>query len=611
MSIIDHLYNGLKEILNHDNQDWHEQVKYVNEIVENVLNACPQIEHTTVDGKLLFNYGNIFDSKIKTLLKCYRKLAVAVSYPDDSIYKRILPKINAIVETLDSATYELNPWESANPPIASVNALIEDLKLARRKDSNQVVCLFNDRGYKCKFKQVFKYEFQKVAEVEQRYNPLVSIYKNWCLYKAYDSIYVIDRLLLDGLISVCQKKIDVVRDEDECYGAIMSCLTLLDKFFFYYVKNQREVGKSQKTQYPGCITYLLELCIELMGVYMRCHEGKDMMRTAECHVNRARLNDRFYYHDLDMLMFSISVLCKERFDPLDPMVLKALYIYDMDYASSKMPLEFNENYDYRMSANMMHQHRQVAAVLSDEGDVFETSYPSMVAIGRSISDTIKDKSVFILESVLNTFGNFSNDIRRLIGELYHCNARSISHYVPEDPKLGMQERRKSKSLYESTFVDFDHLICFGYTHQIESYAKNGMVQARFIPIYFTLDYLLDKIRENTNDENLHVEYHESLEKTAITTNVAIVPDYDVDYYSQYGKPEVGCPKILRINVMHTKDGKIKALYCYGTNLRCVKHKIDWSHLFLGVPVSVESLYDDYLPETMLLLVDFFENSYLG
>lgn len=531
MSVIEHLYNGLKEILNHDNQDWHEQVKNVNTIVEEVLNACPQIEHTTIDGKLLFNYEDIFDSKIKTLLKCYRELSVAVSYPDDIIYKRILPKIQSIFETLGSAACELNPWESAIPPIASVNAFIEDLKLARRNDSNQVVCLFNDRGYKCKYIQVFKYEFQQVAEVERRYNSLVSIYKNWCLYKAYDSIYIIDRLLLDSLISVCQKKIDVVQDENECYGAIMSCLTLMDKFFFYYVKNQRKVSISQNTQYPSCITYLLELCIELMGVYMRCHEGKDMMRTAECHVNRARLNDRFYYHDLDMLMFSISVLCNEKFEPFDPVELKALYIYDMDYASSNMPSEFSENYDYRMSANMMHQHRQVAAVLSDGGDVFETSYPDMVAIGRSISDTIKDKSAFFLESVLNTFGNFSNDIRRLIGELYHCNASSISHYVPEDPKIGMQERRKNKSLYESTFVDFDHLICFEYTHQIESYAKYGMVQAKFIPIYFTLDFLLDKIRENTIDKNLHMEYHEGLEKTAIT-NVAIVPDYDMDYYLQ-------------------------------------------------------------------------------
>lgn len=589
----------MKEILDHANLDWHEQVKYVKKIIDDVLKACPQVEHTFIDGNLLFNYDGIQDAQIKDLLKCYRKIAVSTSYQDDVVYRRILPKVKSVIETLGTSFGEGDSRPSGSAPITNINAFLEDLRLARDTNNNRVICLLNDRGYKCKYLQVYSYDFKKVAEIDRQYRSLVSIYKNWCLYQAYNTIYVIDRLLLNGLISVCNKEIDIIGDENECYAAIMSCLTLLDKFLLQNVQD-KSWNLRQQVQFPSCITYLLELCIELMGVYMLCHGGKDMMRTAECHVNRARLNDRLYYHDLNKLMFSISVLRNGKFIPFDPVELKALYIYDMDAAYRQMPIEFEENYDYRMSANMMHQHRQVAAVLPDGGDVFDTNYDSMVTIGKSISDAIKMNSASSLEDVLNAFGNSALDIRQAISALYQTNVRSISHYIYENERLGIKEHRKSGDLYERTFVNMDNILCFSYTHQIESFTKYGMVKVPFIPIHFKLDLLIDRIKRTAGNENLYIETKD--EATSIT-NITIYPEYDYDYYRR--RSERGAPLIYRIHALHTKDGNLKGIYCYGINLLCVKHKIDWTHLFLGVPTTVIWLDDDQIPETMLLRVDFF------
>ena len=602
------LYKGLKEILDHDNLDWHDQVKCVKKIIGDVLKACPQIEHTIVDGNLLFNYDGIQDAQIKDLLKCYRKIAVSTSYQDDVLYRRILPKVKSVVETMDTSFGEGDSRPPVSAPITTINAFLEDLRLARDTNNNRVIGLLNDRGYKCKYLQVNSYDFKKVAEIDRQYRPWVSIYKNWCLYKAYNSIYVIDRLLLNGLISVCNKEIDIIGDENECYASIMSCLILLDKFLLHNVQYEFR-GIRQQVQFPSCITYLLELCIELMGVYMLCHGRNDMMRTAECHVNRARLNDRLYYHDLDKLLFSISVLRNGKFIPFDPVELKALYIYDMDAASRIMPIEFEENYDYRMSANMMHQHRQVAAVLPDGGDVFDTNYPEMVAIGKSISDAIKMNSASSLDDVLNVFGNSVLDIRKAISVLYQTNVRSISHYVYENERLGIKEHRKSRDLYERTLINMDNILCFSYTHQIESFAKYGMVKVPFIPIYFKLDLLIDRIKKSSGNENIYTKtigkqkvFEEECVLTSIT-NITVYPDYDIDYYK--ARTERGIPLIRRIHALHNKDGNLMGIYCYGINLLCVKHKIDWSYLFFGIPVTVILLDDCQMPETMLLRVCFF------
>lgn len=259
----DILYNGIIDIVNHEYENWNAFRVFAENHICHVLNKCPQLEYSYINGYLFVNTQVIHDETIKGLLQYYKKIASSIVHPNDCVYKRMLPKIQSAIKKTNIESG--NPWKPIFAPISSTQAFIEDLRSVRNPKKNRVVSLINDRGFKQKYFQEYDYLISDISEIETRYKSLVSVYKNWCIYHAYDSIYVIDRLLIDGLISVCNREIDVINNEDECYGAIMCCLTLLDKIILYY-RTDDGFNRTPLHKYPNCLTYLLLFCFEFIAV---------------------------------------------------------------------------------------------------------------------------------------------------------------------------------------------------------------------------------------------------------------------------------------------------------------------------------------------------------
>lgn len=478
-NIVNILKDGIVSILQFSPDSWAKKTKFAHDKINYVLKNCKNIEYTYIDGQLLFNKNDISDDVIKKLLDCYRRLSTSFNYPDSKVYDRICPKILHAIETINEDIESCNPNLA---PVINISAFIDEIRSIRNKKKNDIVLLLNDRGFKGKYIQVFDYSFKDVSKIEQRYSTIISTYKNWCLYKAYNSINALDKLI-EGLVLVSRKDVDIINNENECYGAIMCTLTIIDKIILFYPQCH--------TYRPDAFRTLLLLCFDFMGVYLNKHEGKDWMRTAEIHVNRARLCDRMYYYCWHVLALVIDELIGSSLVMTNPFYIKFLYIYDMDYAFQKMPIEYYENYDYRMSANMMHQHQQVTAIFDVTGDTFDTNYGDICELGMNLSVNIEQNGCNIFDKILTTFATsmLSGDFNKMVDDLFDIHVKSTSPYIYENKHKGVHEHMKPIEIRNNP-IDMDRIICVSFSHQLESYTEYGMVVPSFIPIRFKIEVLL-------------------------------------------------------------------------------------------------------------------------
>lgn len=553
-NVVCQLLECLKNIISDQTELWLEKCKFIHDNIDKVLNEC-QVEHCYINGVLFINSSGICDEKLLLLFKCFRKLSSVINHPNNQLYLRFIPKISKTLNSFDKIKPDTET--GSHMPLSNMQGFFNDLILSRDQSKIRVICLLNDRGYKAKYFHTFEYKIDQISEIERRYDSLISIYKNWCLYHAYNSSYVVDRLLIGSLTLLSNKVVDVFSDEEECYGAIMCCLTLIDKYIII-VNEKDSIDK---------ITYLLLTCLELIALYFCKHSGKDKMRTAECHVNRARLIDRFTYKGHDQLMFALGTLMYSKYEPFDPLILKALYIYDMDSASYLMPVEFEENYDYRMSANMMHQNRQVTMVLPEGGDVFETNYFDMVRLGEKHALSMMYYSMENYNSIIGTIAYSFKNIKKCL-----------------------------KAIYRNLPYQKENIICISYSHQLESYSRYGKVEPVFIPIRFGVKKLLESIHysgklNKTNNETAVIYRLENL-------NLCPESRHDETY------DLMRSPLISQLILVADKDDNLLSINCYGMHLWALKHRLSWDKVFYGIPVRVIDYQLNQFPESLTLYVCF-------
>ncbi len=456
---------------------------------------------------------------------------------------------------------------------------IRDIRSIRSEKENRVVCVMNDRGSKGKYPQVFKYEISDVLNVYNRYREIKSIYKNWVLYECFNTIDKLDELILDSLLML-RNQVDVIKNEEECWGAIMSCLVLLDKIILYYndIDTRYTPIKITKPEYyPTCVLRLLELYYDLVSIYFVYHDEIDKMRTAECHANRARVFDRFFYHDHVKAFKTISRCTNNPAGA--PMHLNFLYIYDMHMAYQIMPIEFGLNYDFRMNAQMMHQNRQVARVNPNE-DTWDTNYDDILKIGQSLSISAKEWAVNNIAYTINSFCDCRDDIFQMIIKLYHNSA--VLNSLPVS------------RIEDKIYYDMDNVKCFSHYLQIESYKKFGMVKPKFIPIRFKLnDFLLKQ--QFDSDCIIYGVNNRCTIHTTIT---------EFGYDKEYARKKRLNPCITAITLQYDNESNITGIGCYGIGLKALEHQVKWTHVFMGIPVYLGTCDYSALPNLIVMNVAF-------
>lgn len=493
--------------------------------------------------------------KKATLQRKNRKECVYVD--EDLNYKIIVKynqddsKINSVVVVKDDIQIAIE-YLLTNP----LDYFINDIRSIRSEKENRVVCVLNDRGSKSKYVQVFNYGISDVINIYNQYREFKSIYKNWVLYECFNTFYKQDELILDSFLLLDSNQIDVIENENECWGAIMSCLILLDKIILNY-------HRSEQKPYPECVLRVLELYFDLVSIYLTYHRDVDSMRTAECHANRARVCDRYYYHDPDKACFAISRYTKDKLNV--PVYLKFLFIYDMHMASRIMPSEFGLNYAFRMTASTMHQNRQVVIVDSEE-ETWDTNYDDILKIGEHLTQSGKEWAAQNLESTIHSFCDCKEDISQMFQTIYHDSVKLNS--------------------------EWNNIKCLSHYLQIESYAKFGMVKPKFIPIHFKLN---DFISKNKFYSNCVFNSPSSNSCRIITT----ITEFGINQ-----KYEHRNNRIMSITLQCDEESNITDIMCYGLGLKALEHQINWTHMFMGIPVYIiESIYNRS-PELVVMKVAF-------
>lgn len=591
MSLQENIRECINEILSLD-CEWDSKRQSIKDLINELLSENQEIEYEYIDNNIFFNTQAIKDKTIKKLLKCIRMIVSSLSYNENVLFERNKNRINRIVGTIGEEKDEANRIE---PIIENTKAFIKDLQKCRILKRNRTITLLNDRGRKERYVQVFDYDYNLVSKLDNKYRSFNSLYKNWCLYEAYNSIYLIDRLLINQLFNISPTTI--IESEEECWGALMISLSIMDKF----VVLNYEIEEDRLALYRNLEWMMIKICYILFAVYLRFHNNKDILRTSECHINRARLTDRYSSdrlggrHSTPSSGFAIgtfvpSVQC-------NPVLAKFLYIYDMQYASSCFPIDCDyiygeEKYDYFASSLMMNTNQTVVAVVNDS---FETPLNDILKIGEGISFEMIEKCNNLIGQLIFDIHSYKQTFESFVTLIFKYNRDFKSFRTDYE----LHETTKINN-FKSLKSPLESIRCLSYSHQMESYTTFGKVFPSFIPIHFHIDTLIQNIRNQVGNVEIH-------EKNAD----------DFDGYKYYLDGFSAHPYILPSIIPLTEDchfysviiltdmeKHIIGISCKGFGFKYLSQTLNKTHLFYGIPVRVSLVENSRLPNEIFLTTLF-------
>lgn len=408
--------------------------------------------------------------------------------------------------------------------------LLTELMGTRVVDKYQTMVKPKDRGgMNGDYYQEYTYDTSEAISIINRLiiegRWFKSLYLSWVTYEI--KVKTEDLMLnFDTFIRLVQSRTYgkiLERNCYECYGYAKIAFTILDKIFVARAKTECN------------ILFFLKLALEGACSYTYYHHGKNKLWDTEIYASYARMFDIFKA-EMTVLWFEFDLGSYVSYS----------YIYGMHQAFLCAPYETDNNYDYRMNANMMAQNQSVAAVTDDAIDV---KYDEALQIAERQYQLVCSK---ILQNSL-----IGNEDKWKIKLELSCINSIYNNNLLQNPNIC-------------------NIRYFAQFYQLEPYSKVGFIRKPYKRISINYRQLLKNL-------NITNSYTPSINQSGVL--YIEIKDMEIYpyYYTEHASLGKDSAKIFSIYIELHPNKDLKSMIICGYKLHAQYVDVQRSGLFYDIP----------------------------